>query len=212
MKALILFLLAFGAMACQNTTAKVSEKTNVQINSKPIKTNSVAYFASGCFWCVEAVFESVKGVGEVESGYAGGSKEDAMYEKVSSGKTEHAEAVKVYYDSTLVSYSTLLKVFFGSHDPTTLNQQGPDRGTQYRSAIFFQNNREKQMADDYIAKLLNEKKFSRITTEVVPYEKFYIAEEYHQNYERLNPNQGYIRAVSIPRLNSFKAKYPELLK
>jgi peptide-methionine (S)-S-oxide reductase len=212
MKSIILSLFVFGAMACQNTTANVTAESPETISQKPIKTNAVAYFASGCFWCVEAVFESVKGVGEVESGYAGGSKEDATYEKVSSGNTKHAEAVKVYYDSTIVSYSTLLKVFFGSHDPSTLNQQGPDRGTQYRSAIFYQNDGEKQPADEYIAQLLKEKKFSRITTEIVPYEKFYIAEAYHQNYERLNPNQGYVRAVSIPRLNAFKAKYPELLK
>jgi peptide-methionine (S)-S-oxide reductase len=216
MKSIILSLIVFGAMACQNTTANVSaessDKSTENLSQEPIETNAVAYFASGCFWCVEAVFESVKGVGEVESGYSGGSAKDADYQSVSSGTTKHAEVVKVYYDSTVVSYSTLLKVFFGSHDPSTLNQQGPDRGTQYRSAIFYQNDQEKQLADEYIAQLLKEKKFSRITTELVPYEKFYIAEEYHQNYERLNPNQGYVRAVSIPRLNAFKAKFPELLK
>lgn len=203
-------------MACQNTTAKATTELPVnsfsKLEQKPIKTNAVAYFASGCFWCVEAIFESVKGVGEVESGFAGGSAEDATYEKVSSGITKHAEAVKVYYDSTIVSYSTLLKVFFGSHDPTTLNQQGPDKGTQYRSAIFHQNDTEKKQTKMYILQLLKDKTFSKITTEVVPFEKFYIAEVYHQNYERLNPNQGYVRAVSIPRLNAFKAKFPEILK
>jgi peptide-methionine (S)-S-oxide reductase len=211
MKAIILSLLVFGAMACQNSSATVAGDVQEK-STKKIKTNAVAYFASGCFWCVEAVFESVKGVGEVESGYAGGSANDAEYEKVSSGRTKHAESVKVYYDSTIVSYSTLLKVFFGSHDPTTLNQQGPDRGTQYRSVIFYQNEKEKKLANQYIAQLLKDKTFTRITTEVVPFDKFYLAEEYHQNYERLNPNQGYVRAVSIPRLNAFKAKYPELLK
>jgi peptide-methionine (S)-S-oxide reductase len=212
MKSILLSLLVFGAMACQNTSATVSSEKSKEKSAKPINTNAVAYFASGCFWCVEAIFESVQGVGEVESGYAGGTEKNPTYELVSSGQTRHAEAVKVYYDSTLVSYSTLLKVFFGSHDPTTLNQQGPDRGQQYRSVIFYQNDKEKQQADAYISTLLNEKIFGRITTEVVPFEKFYVAEEYHQNYEHLNPNQGYIRAVSVPRLNAFKAKYPELLK
>lgn len=215
MKAIILSTLVFCAMACQNSSATVAgdvQELQQKKSEKPIKTNAVAYFASGCFWCVEAVFESVKGVGEVESGYAGGNAYDATYEKVSGGKTNHAESVKIHYDSTIVSYSTLIKVFFGSHDPTTLNQQGPDRGTQYRSVIFYQNEREKELANQYIAQLLKDKTFPSITTKVVPFDKFYIAEEYHQNYERLNPNQGYVRAVSIPRLNAFKAKYPELLK
>jgi peptide-methionine (S)-S-oxide reductase len=213
MKSIFLSFLIFGAMACQNSTASESSiSAQTDKNSKPIKTNAVAYFASGCFWCVEAIFESVKGVGEVESGYSGGSAEEANYQAVSSGSTEHAEAVKVYYDTNVVSYATLLKVFFGSHNPSTLNQQGPDRGTQYRSAIFYQNDREKQEAEIYISLLLKNNEFSKITTQVVPYEQFYIAEDYHQNYERLNPNQGYVRNVSIPRLNAFKAKYPELLK
>ncbi|MFA7272473.1 MAG: peptide-methionine (S)-S-oxide reductase MsrA [Crocinitomicaceae bacterium] len=215
MKAIILSLLVFGAMACQNSSATVAgdvQEIQQKKSGKPIKTNAVGYFASGCFWCVEAVFESVKGVGEVESGYAGGTEKNPTYEMVGSGRTHHAESVKVYYDSTIVSYSTLVKVFFGSHDPTTLNQQGPDRGPQYRSIIFYQNDSEKQLADAYIMELLKNKIFTRITTEVVPFEKFYIAEGYHQNYEKLHPDQSYVRAVSIPRLNAFKAKYPELLK
>ncbi|MGJ8661266.1 MAG: peptide-methionine (S)-S-oxide reductase MsrA [Bacteroidota bacterium] len=216
MKSIILSLLVFGAMACQNTSATMSSENSndaaQEKSIKPIKTNAVAYFASGCFWCVEAVFESVKGVGEVESGYSGGTEKNPSYEMVSSGRTRHAEAVKVYYDSTIVSYNTLLKVFFGSHDPTTLNQQGPDKGPQYRSVIFYQTPKEKQEAEIYMTLLLKNDVYSNITTEVVPFEKFYIAEDYHQNYERLHPDQGYVRAVSIPRLNAFKAKYPELLK
>lgn len=213
----MIFLLASSLLACQNSSAKVSTEnptnsTNSDENTEPVKTNAVAYFASGCFWCVEAVFESVKGVGEVESGYAGGPEKNPTYESVSAGSTGHAEAVKVYYDSTVVSYATLLQVFFDSHDPSTLNQQGPDRGTQYRSMIFYQNETEKQLAENYITNALLKKAFSKITTQVVPFTVFYIAEDYHQNFEKRNPNQGYVRAVSIPRLNKFKAKHPELLK
>lgn len=171
-----------------------------------------AYFASGCFWCVEAIFESVKGVEEAISGYAGGEIKNPTYQQVSSGATRHAESVEVIYDPKVVSYETLLIVFFGSHDPTTLNRQGPDQGPQYRSAIFYQNNEEKQQALAYMEKLAAEKAFdSPIVTEVSPLTKFYKAEEYHQDYEKNNPNQPYVRAVSIPRLKRFQAKFPELL-
>ena len=135
------------------------------------------------------------------------------YEQVSRGATGHAEAVEVYYDSTIVDYSTLLRVFFGSHDPTTLNRQGPDRGAQYRSAIFYQNDQEKALIDSYINELKTNDVFEGpITTEVSPYTVFWDAEDYHQDYEKKNPNNGYVRAVSIPRLKRFQAKFPELLK
>ena len=172
-----------------------------------------AYFASGCFWCVEAIFESVVGVKEVVSGYSGGKIENPTYQQVASGRTLHAEAVEVYYDPELVSYETLLLVFFDSHDPTTLNRQGPDRGPQYRSAIFYIGETEKNLAESYIKKLTDEEVFDGpITTEVSAFTKFWKAEDYHQDYERKNPNQPYVRAVSIPRLNKFKDKHPELLK
>ncbi|MDG1346824.1 MAG: peptide-methionine (S)-S-oxide reductase MsrA [Crocinitomicaceae bacterium] len=216
MKNLLIVLMASFQVACQNSSAKTVENLASAADSKeisdPIVPNSVAYFASGCFWCVEAVFESVKGVAEAESGYSGGKIVNPSYELICTGKTRHAEAVKVYYDSNLVSYSTLLTVFFDSHDPSTLNQQGPDRGPQYRSMIFYQNDKEKGLAENYTTNALLKKEFSKITTEVVPYDIFYIAEEYHQDYERLNPNQGYVQSVSVPRLNRFKAKHPELLK
>jgi peptide-methionine (S)-S-oxide reductase len=212
MKNLLFYFLAFAVMACQNTNAKDSEEKTESLISKPVQTNAVAYFASGCFWCVEAVFESVKGVGEVESGYAGGEEKNPTYELICTGTTRHAEAVKVYYDSTIVSYSTLLTVFFDSHDPSTLNQQGPDKGPQYRSMIFYQNENERLMAENYITNALMKKQFAKITTEVVPFDVFYKAEEYHQNFEKRNPNQGYVQAVSIPRLNKFKRQHPELLK
>lgn len=188
-----------------------NESSNAK-NATPISTNAVAYFASGCFWCVEAVFQSVKGVGNVVSGYSGGKKSTATYRMVSSGNTKHAESVAVHYDSTKVDYKTLLKVFFGSQDPTTLNQQGPDRGTQYRSVIFYRNGHEKKLANDYIQQLLDNNTFPKITTQVVPFNAFYKAEDYHQEYEKNHPNDSYVRAVSKPRLHKFQEKFPELLK
>tara|TARA_B100000508_G_scaffold141097_1_gene147038 strand:+ start:141286 stop:141933 length:648 start_codon:yes stop_codon:yes gene_type:complete len=205
----LLFVSIF--LACNASTDVDVDQKHVSDNEK-IETNAVAYFASGCFWCVEAIFESVEGVSDVISGYSGGKKSTANYNDVSAGRTDHAESVAVHYDSTKVDYPTLLKVFFGSHDPTTLNQQGPDRGRQYRSAIFYRNEKEKELAENYIDELLSKQVFPKITTEVVQFEAFYKAEDYHQNYEERNPNNSYVRAVSIPRLNKFKRKYPELLK
>ena len=172
-----------------------------------------AYFAAGCFWCVEAVFESVKGVHEVYSGYAGGETKNPNYNQIGTGRTGHAEAVEVHYDPKVVSFGTLVQVFFGSHDPTTPNQQGPDRGSQYRSIAFYQNSSEREMIQDYIALLEKKEIFTNaIVTEVEPLDKFYFAEEYHQDYEKRNPNNPYVRSVSIPRLRKFQKSYPELLK
>ena len=168
---------------------------------------STAYFWSGCFWCVEAIFESVKGVKYAESGYSGGALKNPSYEQICSGKTGHAETVKVVYDPKFISYDDLLRVFFNSHDPTTLNQQGPDKGTQYRSVIFYATDEEKEKAKAYIQKLLANKKFKTITTECVAFDKFYKAEDYHQNFERDNPDNPYVISVSKPRLNAFKKKH-----
>lgn len=177
------------------------------------KDMAKAYFASGCFWCVEAIFESVKGVHEVYSGYAGGETKNPNYNQIGTGRTGHAEAVEVHYDPKVVSFGTLVQVFFGSHDPTTPNRQGPDRGSQYRSIAFYQNSSEREMIQDYIALLEKEEIFSNaIVTEVEPLDKFYFAEEYHQDYEKRNPNNPYVRSVSIPRLRKFQKAYPELLK
>lgn len=205
-------LLAFSFSSC-NAQSKVKASKSEKSSIVKPKDMEVAYFASGCFWCVEAVFESVEGVGEVISGYAGGEASTANYQLVSAGRTKHTEAVEVFYNADIVSYETLLKVFFGSQDPTTLNRQGPDRGTQYRSSIFYQNDEERIASEKYIKELEEAKVYNApITTEVVPYVAFYDAEEYHQDFERKNPNQGYVRAVSVPRLKKFQAKYPELLK
>lgn len=179
---------------------------------KNSETTKVAYFASGCFWCVEAIFESVKGVNEAVSGYAGGNTINPTYAKIGTGNTGHAETVAVFYDSEVVSFATLVDVFFGSHDPTTVNGQHPDYGTQYRSIAFYANENEKEIIEDKMKQLNKSKYDGKIVTEVSKLEKFYEAEEYHQDFEKRNPNQSYVRSVSIPRLNRFKAKFPDLLK
>ena len=182
-------------------------------NALTIQQYETAYFASGCFWCVEAIYESVYGVEEVISGYAGGTTVNPNYQKIGTGRTGHAETVKVYYDSKKVDFKTLLAVFFDSHDPTTKNRQGPDRGTQYRSIAFYGNGQEKKIIEDYIQELTNKQVFNNpIVTEIKPHTVFYKAEEYHQNFEKLNPSHPYVRQISIPRLNKFKQKSPKVLK
>jgi peptide-methionine (S)-S-oxide reductase len=172
----------------------------------------VAYFGSGCFWCVEAIFETVKGIKEAESGYCGGTTKNPTYEQICTGKTGHAETVKVTYDPNVISYSDLLRVFFNSHDPTTLNQQGPDKGTQYRSVIFYANESEKELSKNYIKNLLDKKTFKEITTTLEPFNTFYPAEAYHQDFEKRNPDYPYVKQVSLPRLKAFKNKTKDLLK
>lgn len=202
-------LAAFSLSACAQKNPVSEKKTQTPAQ---LSKYQVAYFGSGCFWCVEAIYESVKGVVEVESGYSGGHVVNPTYEEVCTGTTGHAETVKIYYDSSVVSYDDLLKVFFESHDPTTMNRQGPDMGTQYRSAIFYQNDYERDHAKAYIKQLLDAKTFPSITTEVTRFTAFYKAEAYHQDFECKNPNNGYVKAVSQPRLEQFKVKVPELLK
>ncbi|MCL4119220.1 UNVERIFIED_CONTAM: hypothetical protein GTU68_021262, partial [Idotea baltica] len=170
-----------------------------------------AYFASGCFWCVEAIYESVDGVIEVISGYSGGFTENPTYETSNTGRTGHAEAVEVIYNPKVVSFETLVDVYFASQDPTQVNGQGPDKGSQYRSIIFFQNETQKQIIlnkKEALAKTLNK----TIAAEVYPFLKFWDAEDYHQNFEKLHPDHGYIRNVSIPRLRRFQSKMPNVLK
>jgi peptide-methionine (S)-S-oxide reductase len=216
MKYLILIQLITFSFTSLDSCSQQKNQSSVSRQStySPQKNTKVAYFASGCFWCVEAIFESVDGVDEVISGYIGGKADRANYDDVSSGYTDHAESVKIFYDSTKIDYNTLLKVFFGSHDPTTLNRQGPDFGRQYRSAIFYNNSFEKKLAEGYIEKLYEDNIFQKgtITTEIAELDAFYPAEDYHQDFEKRNPNQSYIRAVSIPRLKKFQKAYPELLK
>jgi peptide-methionine (S)-S-oxide reductase len=175
---------------------------------------ATAVFAGGCFWGVDAVFKHVKGVTKVVSGYAGGGADTANYETVSTGTTGHAESVQVTYDPSRVSYDDLLKVFFYvAHDPTELNRQGPDSGTQYRSSIFYASDEQKKMANDYIAQLEQKKAFSApIVTVVVPLTGFYPAEEYHQNYLALHPDQPYIVYNDLPKLEQLRTTFPGLYR
>jgi peptide-methionine (S)-S-oxide reductase len=172
-----------------------------------------ATFAGGCFWCLEAVYDQVKGVHSVESGYAGGHMDNPSYRAVCNGDTGHAEVVQVNYDGNVVSYQDLLTIFFGIHDPTTLNRQGADVGTQYRSAIFYHNEEQKDIAEKFIKDLEMQKVFDNpIVTEVVPLDKFYMAEDYHQEYFAKNPYQGYCMAVVSPKVSKFRKHFQDLLK
>lgn len=214
MKIFILLISLLSLQTCISGSAPLDNREPVWTPSSSLQENhKKAYFASGCFWCVEAVFESVKGVKEVYSGYAGGFTKNPNYNQIGSGKTGHAESVEVIYDPAVVNFGTLVQVFFGSHDPTTPNRQGPDRGTQYRSIAFYTSDQEREIILNYIELLQEKKIFSgEIVTEVKPLEKFFYAEEYHQDYEKSNPNNPYVQQVSIPRLKRFQQLYPELLK
>ncbi|MBL4605924.1 MAG: peptide-methionine (S)-S-oxide reductase MsrA [Flavobacteriaceae bacterium] len=205
----LLFLASFLLISFGFLEPVEERKTGV---IKGQKNTEVAYFASGCFWCVEAIFESVEGVSEAVSGYAGGNTINPTYQKIGTGKTGHAEAVAVYYNPKKVSFKTLVNVFFGSHDPTTKNGQYPDYGSQYRSIAFFSTDKEKQIIKAAIKKLNKEVYKGKIVTEVTEHTLFYVAEEYHQNYEKRNPNNSYVRNVSIPRLKRFQKKFPKILK
>ena len=178
------------------------------------KGEQTAVLAGGCFWGVDAVFKHVKGVLRVESGYAGGSADTAQYETVSSGSTGHAESVHITYDPSQITYGQLLKVFFAvAHDPTQLNRQGPDEGTQYRSAIFYANDEQKRIAASYIAQLDQAKVFSgKIVTQVVPLQSFNEAEAYHQNYLANHTDEPYIVYNDLPKLENLRKQLPELYK
>ena len=171
-----------------------------------------AVLSGGCFWGIQAVFQHVKGVISATSGYSGGSAKDAEYEIVSTGETGHAESVQIIYDPSQITYGELLRVFFSvAHDPTQLNRQGPDEGTQYRSSIFYNSDEQKRIADSYIVQLDKSKTFSRpIVTKVVPLQAFYAAEAYHQNYATLHPNQPYIVFNDAPKVEHLKQQFPDL--
>ena len=217
---LILCFAILTAGACQTPNADKSNATDTakKINKEPVQVPltedglAKAYFASGCFWCVEAVYESVKGVKESISGYSGGHTKNPTYESSNTGRTGHAEAVEIIYDPSVVDFATLVDVYFGSQNITQVNGQGPDRGSQYRSIIFYQNDEQKKIIDEKIAVLNEQLAPKKVAAEVMPFEKFWVGEDYHQNYERLHPNNPYIRNVSIPRLKRFQAKFPHLIK
>ena len=177
------------------------------------KNREVATLAGGCFWCLEAVYDELKGVLLVESGYSGGSVPNPSYRLVCTGTTGHAEVTQITFDPSVVSYRELLQVFFTIHDPTTLNRQGADVGTQYRSAIFYHSPEQKATAEQVIAELTEQGVWSNpIVTQVVPFEKFYIAEDYHQEYFANHPGQPYCQVVIAPKVAKFRQKYLEQLK
>jgi peptide-methionine (S)-S-oxide reductase len=180
---------------------------------KPLPKTDTATFATGCFWCTEAKFKQLKGVKTVVSGFSGGTVANPTYEQVCTGTTGHAEACNIIYDPAQISYDELVEAFFVAHDPTQLNRQGNDVGTQYRSAIFYHNTAQKQKAEYYIAKLNAEKAYkSKIVTQVTPYTVFYKAEDYHQNYFAQNGSQPYCKYVIQPELEKFKKVFKDKLK
>ena len=202
--AVLLFVFSFG---CQSS----GNEKSVALTTMQLENLDTATFAGGCFWCIEAAFEQIEGVIEAVSGYVGGSKSTADYRAVSSGSTDHAEAVQIYFDPTVIDYGTLLDILFTAHDPTQLNRQGPDVGPQYRSAVFFHDEGQKQLVLSKIEEWQPSFQ-NKIVTEVSPLSAFYIAEDYHQDYEKKNPFQPYILSVSKPKINKVKEKFKDRLK
>lgn len=189
-----------------------AQETAVQTESGDTPTESIATFGGGCFWCVEAVFEKVNGVTDVVSGYAGGRRSNPTYEQVCTGLTGHAEVCQIKYDPSVVSFKELLEVFWKTHDPTTLNRQGPDKGTQYRSVVFYHDDEQKKLAEKYMKELDRSGAFeSRIVTQIKRAPKFFPAEEYHQDFYRRNPNQSYCAAIVRPKVDKFMKAFEDKL-
>jgi peptide-methionine (S)-S-oxide reductase len=197
------------SIACGQKNIKVI--TTQHPSSQELNKYSQATFAAGCFWHEEALFESIKGVKEAISGYAGGTTKNPSYEVVETGTTGHAETVNVYYDPAEVSYATLLKVYFNGQNPTQVNGQGPDLGPQYRSIVFYRNNDEKQLIENYMKSIQPQYK-APIAAEVKPFTTFWPAEDYHQNYIEHNPDGGYVQHVSIPEIKELQKEMPQLIK
>lgn len=198
--------LLIGCTACSQPNPGLN--IPVAVSNKPGKNEAVATFAEGCFWHAEIIFQSLAGVRDAVSGYAGGTTANPTYEEVSTGRTGHAECVQVYYDSTKISFETLVRALFASMDPTTLNRQGNDAGTEYRSIAFYRNEREKKIIEGIIREINNSKQYaSPVVTEVKPFKQFYPAEDYHQEYIFHHPGNGYVRNVSIPEYLSFRKSF-----
>ncbi len=207
MKNLLIFILFLEITSCVQSQTKdnaIQTGSSVRSSSK----EAVATFGQGCFWHSEIVFQSLVGVRDAVSGYAGGDMVNPSYEEVCSGSTGHAEVVQVYYNPDSISYKKLVQAFFASQDPTTLNRQGNDKGTQYRSVAFYRNENEKKIVENEISELTAEKKYSApIVTEVKSFKNFYPAEDYHQEYISLHPENGYVQNVSIPDFMEFKKEF-----
>lgn len=209
MTSLIAIILLTGCQNQAQSLREISNSTNMQSN---IATDT-ATFGTGCFWCTEAVFESLEGVISATSGYSGGNVADPTYEQVCSGNTGHAECIQVVYDSKKISYDDLLQVFWESHDPTTLNKQGADVGTQYRSVIFYHNPQQKQLAESYKQKLNNENTFGKpVVTEIKAATTFYPAENYHQEYFKLNGHAPYCQFVIQPKVEKIRKIFSSKIK
>ena len=201
-------------LAASCSKAQVSDKQKLIINSDPILVNTEevhrAYFASGCFWCVEAIYESIIGVNEVVSGYSGGFTSNPTYEIVNTQRTGHAETIEVIYDPKLISFSQLVEVYFGTQNIEQINGQGPDNGTQYRSIIFYQNQEQKEIINEKVEEIKNSLKVN-VAAKAYPFLKFWKAEKYHQNFKKNNKNNRYIINVSDPRFKRFKYKFSEII-
>lgn len=199
--------------ACAQSNPKYSKGSEKLETSKSDQPLESAIFGGGCFWCVEAVFENVQGVEDVISGYAGGELKDPNYKQVCTGRTGHAEVCEIKFDPAEVSFKELLEIFWKTHDPTTLNRQGADVGTQYRSVVFYTSEEQKSIAETYMKKLDESGAYpSKLVTEISPAPKFYVAEDYHQDYYRKNPGAGYCAAVVRPKVEKFKAVFAEKVK
>ena len=213
MKQLGIFILSLVTMSCTTQAQKPVQKSikkETVMNKENIK---FATFGNGCFWCTEAIFDQLEGVQSVESGYSGGHVENPSYKAVTTGNTGHAEVIHITYDANKVSFNDLLDVFFNTHNPTTLNRQGADVGTQYRSAVFYHNEAQRDAANNMINALDKSGAFEdKIVTEVTEFDKFYVAENYHQDYYNNNKTQGYCRVVINPKLEKFQKMYKEKLK
>ncbi len=205
-------LIVILAIGCNETKSEIKQKSNATMNNQNTHLE-IATFGSGCFWCTEAIFERVNGVSAAVSGYSGGEVENPTYKEVCDGTTGHAECTQITFDPSVVSYDELLEIFWKTHDPTTLNRQGNDVGTQYRSVIFYHSDEQKQKAEYYKNKLTVEKIWEKpIVTEITKFEKFYPAEDYHQEYYDNNPNQGYCAYVITPKVEKFEKIFKDKLK
>jgi peptide-methionine (S)-S-oxide reductase len=208
-----LCLVLVAGSSCGQKSKQTTTPTNNAMTTQKNENLALATFGSGCFWCTEAVFLNVEGVEKVASGYSGGKVKNPTYKEVCSGLTGHAEVIQLTYDPSKVSYDQLLEIFWGTHDPTTLNRQGADEGTQYRSVIFYHNDEQKTIAEAYKKKLDESGAFDKpIVTEISPISTFYIAEDYHQNYYNLNGNAPYCSFVIRPKLDKFKKVFKDKLK
>ncbi|MEX1016452.1 MAG: peptide-methionine (S)-S-oxide reductase MsrA [Phycisphaeraceae bacterium] len=211
-----MFLMSFGGFSCDRPGHTPTDLPEAQVNDEPPATEAEvreAVFAGGCFWCVEAVFAQLDGVHEVISGYAGGTAETARYDVVSSGSTDHAEVVRVTYDPAKITYGDLLRVFFATHDPTQLNQQGPDHGRQYRSAVFYKDDNQRRIAEAYMEQLSASGVYDApIMTTLEPLEAFYPAEQIHQDFVDRNPTHPYVRRWAAPKLEKVQTQFADQVR